>query len=102
MKRTAASILLSILLNAIGLVINLINFNSNKRLLLAITSKDGSLQKGFGWITEHSSVIVDGESYMMHTRTFSLGNLLLYLAVGFVVFFLVLTLTGAFKEKKAK
>ena len=102
MKRTVTSLLLSILLNAIGLVINLINFNSNKKLLLAITSNDGALQKGFGWITEHSSVVVDGESYMMHTLTFSLGNLLIYLAAGFVIFYLVLLLTGAFKEKKAK
>ncbi len=102
MKRTVASFLLSLLLNAIGLVVNLINFNSNKRLLLAFASKDGTLQRGFGWITEHSSVVVDGESYMMHTLTFSLGNLLLFLAAGFVVFYLVLLLTGAFKGKKAK
>lgn len=102
MKRFAASFLLSVLLNAIGLVINLINFNSNKKLLLAFASNEGALQRGFGWITEHSSVVVDGESYMMHTLTFSLGNLLLFLAAGFAIFYLVLMLTGAFKEKKAK
>ena len=102
MKKIGASFLVSVLLNAIGLVINLINFNSNKKLLLAITSKDGAFQRGFGWITEHSSVVVEGESYMMHTLTFSLGNLLLFLAAGFVIFYLVLLLTGAFKGKKAK
>ena len=102
MKKIGASFLLSVLLNALGLVINLINFNSNKKLLLAITSKDGVFQRGFGWITEHSSIVVEGESYMMHTLTFSLGNLLLFLAAGFVVFYIVLLLTGAFKGKKAK
>ena len=100
MKKAIASFLLSLLLNAIGLVVNRINFNSNKRLLFAFTSKDGLIQRGFGWITEHSSVVVDGESYMMHSLTFSLGNLLLFFAAGFAIFYLVLLLAGAISKKK--
>lgn len=100
MKKPVIAFLLSLLLNGIGLAVNYINFNSNKRLLFAITAKDGMIQRGFGWITEHSSVVVDGESYMMHTLTFSLGNLLLFFAAGFVIFYLVLLLMGALKSKK--
>ena len=100
MKKPVIAFLLSLLLNGIGLAVNYINFNSNKKLLFAITSKDGLIQRGFGWITEHSSVVVDGESYAMHTLTFSLGNLLLFFAAGFVIFYLVLLLMGALKSKK--
>lgn len=102
MKRTLASFLLSLLINALGLVINLINFNSNKRLLLGFSFNGGSIQKGFGWIVEHGTAVVDGESYAMHGLTFSLPNLLLFFAAVFVIFYLVFLLTGSFKEKKEK
>ena len=101
MKRTVTSLLLSILLNVIGCFVNLIYFNSNSKLLFAFSSDNGALQRGFGWISEHSSLVVDGETCLMHTRSFSLGNLLLFIAAGFVVFYLVLTLTDALKSKKS-
>lgn len=100
MRKPVIAFLLSLLLNGIGLAVNYINFNSSKKLLFAFSSKGGAIQRGFGWITEHSSVVVDGESYMMHTLTFSLGNLLLFFAAGFVIFYLVLLLVGAISKKK--
>ena len=100
MKRTLASFLLSLLVNGIGLLVNLINFNSNKKLLLAFTSKDGSIQRGFGWIVEHSNAVIDGQSYAMHGLTFNLPNLLLFVAAIFVIFYLVFLITGSFKAKK--
>ena len=102
MKRTLASFLLSLLVNGIGLLVNLINFNSNKKLLLAFSSKDGSIQKGFGWIVEHGTAVVNGESYGMHGLTFSLPNLLLFVAAVFVIFYVVFLITGSFKDNKKK
>ena len=102
MKRTLASFLLSLLINAIGLVVNLINFNSYKRLLLGFSFNGGSIQKGFGWIVEHGTAVMDGETFAMHGLTFSLPNLLLFVAAIFAIFYLVFLLTGSFKEKKEK
>ena len=91
---------MSLLLNGIGLAVNYFNFKSTKRLLFAFSSKGGTIQRGFGWITEHSNVVVDGETYAMHTLTFSLSNLLLFFAAGCAIFYIVLLLTGAIKSKK--
>ncbi|MBR6085510.1 MAG: hypothetical protein IKP61_07870 [Spirochaetales bacterium] len=102
MKRTLASFLLSLLINAIGLVVNLINFNSNKRLLLAFSFDGGNIQKGFGWIVEHSKAIIDGESFAMHGLTFSLPNLLLFVVTVFALFYIVFLIIGSFKDKSKK
>ena len=100
MKRTVVSFILSILFNAIGLVLNLVYYNSSKRLLVGFSSDGGSIQRGFGWISEHSGFVADGESYIMNSLTFSFGNLLLFIVAGLIVFYLVLLITGAFKTKR--
>ena len=93
---------LGLLLSGIGLLVNYISFNSAKRLLFAFSkSVDGVLQSqsGFGWKLVTTSVAYEGETFAGVELTFSFPTFMLYAVVLAVVFFLVFTLFGAFKDK---
>ena len=90
-----------LLLSGIGLLVNYISFKSAKKLLFAFGKTVNGLvrQSGFGWKLSQTSVLVEGETYAGVELTFSFPTFMLYAVVLAVVFFLVFTLFGAFKDK---
>ena len=80
---------------------NYLSFRSAKKLLFAFgKTVDGLVrQSGFGWRLSQTSVLVEGETYAGVELTFSFPTFMLYAVVLAVVFFLVFTLFGAFKDK---
>ena len=98
-KRALISFIFGLVLSGIGLLVNYISFKSAKKLILAFRrAAEGVSQSGFGWKLAQTSVLVENETYSGVELTFSFPTFMLYAVVLSVIFFLVFTLFGAFKD----
>ena len=100
MKKALIALGISLLINLSMLGVNYWYYTENGHLFSGVTRHGGeiTIETGFGWILRHIYTMhIDGHD--THTLQFSILLFLAYLAMIFLVVYLLILVIGAFKRR---